>query len=871
MAAPILSSVKALDKHYNEINTCLLVIDRDTGEVLETLGRLPFESGDGVCGRDWRDVLDVPAEGTAVISQALAAATASPLPPTIVGGSSEHCRAVGGMLVPDTWRGRAAALMFLRELKPPLSEDLEAAVGEQDIVAVLGVHLLEFSPSWGAVETERLMMDLRSGMQQVLREEDMLGLPEGATITVVLRNIEPEAALDISRALLSHLHQRLRGRTGGAQYARACVGLAQRAAGQSPLEVLVAANTALLQAQAGGEERIRFSSPWDPQALAARSLNASGAFRDVAVDSVGRDYLQALVALPFHRDPDYLEAVVRHTLRQGGLQAVAVLRLRPDGQRECLGGAVQAAGRVSYSGMGKVPRVVQVVLRRLEKQSLEPFQSYFAEGVSLLPLPDSKERVWGQMLLLDTETAVAGFRPGSGALQFIGPNLLASLRPLPEGPAGLESGPLPVREMEKGIEGYVLDNMEGAIDQAVFLAGVDIPVAIIGERGTGKMYVARIVHNESGGAPDALVKVDCWEFRSRNAAWAHISEVLQQGEGRTVVFKSPQLLPTDLQAKLARILATRTLSDDQGGARYIARNRFVALFPVDPLELVRRGELDQRLASVFAGFPVIVPPLRERRRAVLRWAHKILEQECTAIDRRMLGFTPDAERALREHDWPGNISEMRDLIRNALTRTDKEWLTPVDLGLYIGISPDGRTAASRERPFLEFLQEKREAQMQYVPSARDELRLALGEALAASLATGVLRPLGAWLDDEIIEAACARFGDDTKMVAEFLHTRPRNISRWLPRVQERQVDRDGSMLWQDARKLVRRWVMEAAPVSGSPQQLAEEMLLSLVQQECADLSIAERAQIMGVSPPTYQKRMKQYENADRGAHGGEAG
>ena len=62
------------------------------------------------------------------------------------------------------------------------------------------------------------------------------------------------------------------------------------------------------------------------------------------------------------------------------------------------------------------------------------------------------------------------------------------------------------------IEGYVEDNMEGAVDQAAFLSQVDLPVAVIGARGTGKMYIARIVHTGVGGDPKNIEVVDCREF-----------------------------------------------------------------------------------------------------------------------------------------------------------------------------------------------------------------------------------------------------------------------------------------------------------------------------------------------------------------------
>ena len=113
------------------------------------------------------------------------------------------------------------------------------------------------------------------------------------------------------------------------------------------------------------------------------------------------------------------------------------------------------------------------------------------------------------------------------------------------------------------------------------------------------------------------------------------------------------------------------------------------------------------------------------------------------------------------------------------------------------------------------------------------------------------------MDDEIIEAALDRCGGNSRGAAEYLQTRNRNIGRWLPRVKARENERNISLLWQESRRLVREWVLESAPPELAPQQLAQDMLMSLVLQQCGDLSVTDRARIMGVSTPTYQKRVKQ--------------
>jgi len=115
--------------------------------------------------------------------------------------------------------------------------------------------------------------------------------------------------------------------------------------------------------------------------------------------------------------------------------------------------------------------------------------------------------------------------------------------------------------------------------------------------------------------------------------------------------------------------------------------------------------------------------------------------------------------------------------------------------------------------------------------------------------------LGAWVDDELVLAACERYRGDMAGAARFLHTKSRNIGRWMPKILGRDHERSSSMLWQAPRALIRQWVQEAAMPESSPQQLLQDMLMAQVHSQCDAMSVADRAAIMGVSVPTYQKRL----------------
>jgi DNA-binding NtrC family response regulator len=408
---------------------------------------------------------------------------------------------------------------------------------------------------------------------------------------------------------------------------------------------------------------------------------------------------------------------------------------------------------------------------------------------------------------------------------------------------------------EGGIAGYVLDNMEGAVDQASFLAKLDIPIAIIGPHGTGKMYVAKIVHQESGRAADKIVPIDCRAFRNRDDAIRAIQRELKNSEGKTLVFKSPHLMSADAQIKLARQIASRTLAD-VSPPRYLPNVKLVALFP-DTLEhLIVYGSLTEKLASVFAGYPIHVPPIKDRKQAVLRWADKILGQECEKRDKHFKGFTEDAEQAMLEHDWLGNISEMRQRIGQAMDVAEKEWITPVDLGIFKSKPAVELAAKPIPESFLETSDKPVPSEDTYTPTALEQLDVALGVAVNNMLESDELEPLGAWLVDSIVLAARERFHGSLRGTADFLHTNSRNISRWIPQIDQRTAARQSSITWGESRRLIGEWIKETSSSVQAPLEVSQNMLLSHLEKLAGKMRVASRAKVMDMSIPTYQKRVK---------------
>tara|TARA_R110002110_G_scaffold362241_1_gene572032 strand:- start:103135 stop:105735 length:2601 start_codon:yes stop_codon:yes gene_type:complete len=820
-------------------------------------------------GHQWPHVLRDGHSFDASLIQVLTAGIHSRLPAFVVRDTDDEEIIVAGMVVP---RNPQCIELVLWPVSLDDQTILPVMPGPADTVAVLGARHLAYGEDWQVPDTQRLMMDIRSSLLDIVRAQDQVGLPVGASIAIIFSELDAAGAQDISLAILSHLNAVLRQYHEHYADAHLAIGLAQVTPElSSPMQALIGANAAMLDDRGSAAvEAIHLSSAINRRFEAGFAIDGGGLFSHSVSGTGQRAYLKQIAGIDTvtGQPEDYLRQLVEITLQQSGVSACAAFGDSSGPPYTYVCGAVHADAAADFRTLNKMPAAMRSEVRRLRSHDFEVGESIAAKASSIVSIPLRHRRNTLGYLMLEHDGDVAAegraFVPDAGVSHYIAGVLLSLAESGGRG-ATRSTGQSPVvAPIETGIDGYVGDNMEGAVDQAMFLARLDVPIAIIGPRGTGKMYVAKVVHQEFDGAADNLLVIDCLEFRSRKQASARIADILANCEGKTLVFKSPQALHPDVQIKLARQISTRILADVTP-SRYLPRVKLVALFPQPIERLMRTGGLTQQLAGAFAGYPIHVPPIRDRKQAVLRWAHKILGQECAQRERVIKGFTPDAEQAMLQHDWPGNISEMRECIVAALDKTDKQWITPVDLGIFKGLSTEGTPLTEHTKPFLAMVEEVSDAQETYVPSSLEALELALGEAVNSLLKLRVIRPLGTWLDDDLVVAVTDRYRRDIGGAAQFLHTTSRNINRWRPKIQARTDERSSSALWQEPRRLLREWVRSSPQIDESPMEMLQAVLLRHVVKQCDGLGLAEKARVMGVSAPTYLKRLRNLQDDDGSA------
>ncbi|QLA15119.1 sigma-54 interaction domain-containing protein [Desulfolutivibrio sulfoxidireducens] len=243
------------------------------------------------------------------------------------------------------------------------------------------------------------------------------------------------------------------------------------------------------------------------------------------------------------------------------------------------------------------------------------------------------------------------------------------------------------------------------------LAATDIGVLILGETGTGKGLVAKALHNSSHRRAAPFIKVNCAAlpanlleselFGYRKGAFTDARKdkpgMFELAHGGTLFLDEIGEMDFGLQSKLLQAIedkefyplgATKPVKVD---SRIIAStNRHLADFVKQGLF---RADLYYRLQVA----QIDLPPLRERREDIpLLLEHFLRELPC-AGGRRRRGLSPSAMRLVMEHDFPGNVRELRNILEYAAILQQDERITDQDLPRYL-LRKSGEIT-SEDQPF----------------------------------------------------------------------------------------------------------------------------------------------------------------------------
>jgi DNA-binding NtrC family response regulator len=218
------------------------------------------------------------------------------------------------------------------------------------------------------------------------------------------------------------------------------------------------------------------------------------------------------------------------------------------------------------------------------------------------------------------------------------------------------------------------------VKQIQQVAGSLLTVLIQGETGTGKEIVARAIHQQSARADKPFIAVDCGaipETLLESELFGHekgaFSGADRRREGRFQIAHTGSLfldevgnLPPALQAKLLRVLQERQIHPLGNSHPVPVDVRFIAATNESLETQIERGRFRQDLYYRLAEFTIVLPPLRERREDILLIARRLQEEASIEMRRAANGISEEAAHLLEQHDWPGNVREVRNVIRQAV-------------------------------------------------------------------------------------------------------------------------------------------------------------------------------------------------------------
>jgi DNA-binding NtrC family response regulator len=263
--------------------------------------------------------------------------------------------------------------------------------------------------------------------------------------------------------------------------------------------------------------------------------------------------------------------------------------------------------------------------------------------------------------------------------------LLSEYRLLKEEAAARRGGPSIIGDAP------ALRNVLNAIDRA---ASTDTTVLLEGESGTGKELCARALHNASVRANGPFVAINCAAipenlleaelFGYERGAFTGATqrkigkfELAQRG---TIFLDEIGEMPLALQAKMLRAIETKRIERLGGNTSIQVDVRIVAATNRLLRQAVALRQFREDLYFRLSVFPVVVPPLRDRKEDIPKLAHHFVERVARDVGKK-LTLSPEALETLVEYAWPGNVRELQNAIERAVILADGEVLMPRHLHL----------------------------------------------------------------------------------------------------------------------------------------------------------------------------------------------
>jgi len=225
------------------------------------------------------------------------------------------------------------------------------------------------------------------------------------------------------------------------------------------------------------------------------------------------------------------------------------------------------------------------------------------------------------------------------------------------------------------------------------VAFADSTVLVLGETGTGKELVARALHNSSPRKEKLLVKVNCAAlpaslieselFGHEKGSFTGATErrigKFELANHGTLFLDEIGEMPLDLQVKLLRAIQEKEIERVGGKSTIKIDVRIIAATNRNLQREVDEGRFRRDLFYRINVFPIILPPLRERRNDIPALVSHFIEKYARNTGKKISNISAKAMKELMDYDWPGNVRELEHLIERNILVTKNNTLNDMNL------------------------------------------------------------------------------------------------------------------------------------------------------------------------------------------------
>lgn len=225
------------------------------------------------------------------------------------------------------------------------------------------------------------------------------------------------------------------------------------------------------------------------------------------------------------------------------------------------------------------------------------------------------------------------------------------------------------------------------------VAPTDMSVLVTGASGTGKEYIARRIHEQSNRSKAPFVAVDCGAIPKELAAsefFGHVkgsftgaienkTGAFVAAQGGTIFLDEIGNLTYEVQVQLLRALQERKVKPIGSNQEIAINVRLVSATNENLRQAIEKGDFREDLYHRINEFTIRIPDLKERKEDLLLFANHFLDLANSELQKDIIGFDNDTMQLFQSYSWPGNLRQMKNVIKYATLLATGRYITRKEL------------------------------------------------------------------------------------------------------------------------------------------------------------------------------------------------